>query len=109
MKINSKINKRVNESVAECRKVLTDAIIELLKSIGAENGQDVSFGKMLFMYQSKGNTTETIICNMIAYEDRCSNPYLIVRQGDSYHSSYFMSIDSLLVIFDAVKAVVRSE
>ena len=109
MKINSKINKRVNESVAECHKVLTDAIIELLKSIGAENGQDVSLGKMLFMYQSKGNTTETIICNMIAYEERGSNPFLIVRQGDSYYGSYFMSIDSLLVVFDAVKAVVRSE
>lgn len=109
MKINPKINKRVNESVAECRKVLTDAIIELLKSIGVENRQDVSLGKMLFMYQSKGNTTETIICDMIAYEDRCCNPYLIVSQDDSCHSSYFLSIDSLLVIFDAVKAVVRSE
>ncbi len=109
MKINPKINKRVNESVAKCRRVLTDAIIEQLKSIGAKNGQDVSFGKMLFMFQSKGNTTETIICNTIAYEDRCSNPYLIVRQGDSYHSSDFMSIDSLLVVFNAVKAVVRSE
>ena len=109
MKINPKINKRVNESVAECRKVLTDAIIELLKSIGVENRQDVSLGKMLFMYQSKGNTTETIICDMIAYEDRCCNPYLIVSQGDSCHSSDFLAIDRLLVIFDAVKAVVRSE
>lgn len=109
MKINPKINKRVNESVAECRKVLVDAIIELLKSIGAERGEEVSLGKMLFMFQSKGNTTETIICDMIAYEDRCSNPYLIVSQGDSCHSSSFLSIDSLLLIFDAVKAVVRSE
>lgn len=111
MKINPKINKRVNESVAECRRVLTDAIIELLKSIGAENGQDVSLGKMLFMYQSKGNTTETIICDMIAYEDIYSNPYpyIVVRHDDEYHSSSFLSIDSLLVIFDAVKAVVRSE
>lgn len=109
MKINPKINKRVNESVAECRKVLVNATIELLKSIGAERGGDVSLGEMLFMFQSKGNTTETIICDMIAYEDRCSNPYLIVSQGDSCHSSCFLSIDSLLVIFDAVKAVVRSE
>lgn len=109
MKINPKINKRVNESVAECRKVLVDAIIELLKSIGAERGEEVSLGKMLFMFQSKDNTTETIICDMIAYEDRCSNPYLIVSQDDSCHSSPFLSIDSLLLIFDTVKAVVRSE
>ncbi len=109
MKINPKINKRVNESEAEFRKVLVDAIIELLKSIGAERRQDVSLGKMLFMFQNKGNTTETIICDMIAYEDRCSNPFLIISQGDSCHSSYLLSIDSLLVIFDAVKAVVRSE
>lgn len=109
MKINSKINKRVNESVAECRKVITEATIELLKSIGVENGQDASLLKTLFLFQSKGNTTETVICNMIAYEDRSCNPYIIVRHGDEYHSSFFMSIDSLLAIYDAVKAVVRSE
>lgn len=109
MKINSKINKRVNESVAECRRVITEATIELLKSIGAENGQDAYLGKTLFLFQNKGNTTETIICDMIAYEDRCSNPYLIVRHGDTYHSSLFLSIDNLLVIYDSVRAVVRSE
>jgi hypothetical protein len=109
MKINPRINKRVNESVTECRRVITNAIIELLKSIDVENGQETYLGKTLFLFQSKGNTTETIICNMIAYEDRSCNPYLIVRHGDTNHSSLFMAIDSLLVIFDAVKAVVRSE
>ena len=109
MKINSKINKRVNESVAECRRVITEATIELLKSIGAEDGQETSFENTLILFQSKGNTTETIVCNMITYNEICSNPYLIVRQGDSYHSSYFLSIGSLFAIYDSVRAVVRSK
>ena len=37
MKINPKINKRVNDSVAECRKVIVNATIELMKEI-AEPG-----------------------------------------------------------------------
>ena len=110
MKINPKINKRVNDSVEECHKVITEATVELLKSIGAECGEDVSLRNTLFLFQNKdNNTTKTIVFNMVAYEDRGSKPYLIVRHGDSYHASYFMSINNLLTIFYAVKAVVRSE
>ena len=110
MKINPKINKRVNDSVAECRKVIIEATIELLKSIGAECGEDVSLGKMLFLYQNRGNTTKTAVCNMISYEDGCGNPYYLVAKGDGPHNiSFLMSFDNLLVIYDAVKAVVRSE
>lgn len=112
MKINSKINKRVNESVAECRKVITEATIDLLKKI-AKPGQVVFFDNTLFLYQTKANVSETILVNNIAYAyGRKDSSFYIVSMGDDRRfckSDYMLSLSNLLVIFDAVKAVVRSE
>ena len=109
MKINAKINKKVNESVAECRKVIVDATIELLKSIGAESGQDVVFSKTLFLYQHKENTIETILADRIAWCDGRGDQsfYMIEMDGKMYTSNGMLSLSSLMVVYKEVKNVVR--
>ena len=111
MKINSKINKRVNESVAECHKVLVDAIIELLKQIGAKDGQDVLFRKILFLYESFNNTTETKLADRIAYCKREGHtPYIIISMGsDCTASDAYLSLSSLELIYNEVRKIVLSE
>ena len=111
MKINSKINKRVNESVAECRKVITEATIELLKKIGAEVGQDVVFRHTLILHNFKNETSETILADRIAYMDSQNGSQFYVTQFDDEYwgSSCFLSIDNMLRIYDEVRSLVRSE
>lgn len=110
MKIYAKINKRVNESVAECRKVIVEATIELMRKI-AEPGQDVVFNKILIMHQrNSANTTETLLADRIAYMDgRDGNSYYVFRMGDKYGSNIFVSLDNLMLIYNEVKKVVEAE
>ena len=109
MKINSKINKRVNESVAECRKVIVEATINLLKSIGAESGQDVTFSKTLFLFQHKENTTETIIADRIAWCDGRGDKsfYMLEMNGNMHTSDMMLSLSSLMIIYKEVKKIVK--
>lgn len=110
MKNYSKINKRVNDSMANCRKVLTESTIELLKMLGTESEQDVDFGHILFMHSSKGNVNETTLVDRIAYcdEGREDNPFYLVYFGDRCcQSSFFLSIDKMFAIFEEVKRLVR--
>ena len=111
MKINSKINKRVNESVAECRKAITESTIELLKKLGAEVGQDVVFRHTLILHNFKNETSETILADRIAYMDsRNGSQFYVTQFNDEYWgSSYFLSIDNMLRIYNEVKRLVRSE
>ena len=111
MKINTKINTRVNESVAECRKVLVDATIELLKSIGAETGQDVVFKKMLFLFQHKENTTETIVCDriMICHEKSAHQYYFVsLDDNKACQTSDMLSLSTLQIIYEEVRNLVRN-
>ena len=52
MKVNPKITKQVNDSVAECHEMIKNAIVILLKQIGAGNGDVVVFNRILFLFQS---------------------------------------------------------
>lgn len=98
-------------AVSNCREVLVQETINLLKLIGAEEGQDVLLGQMLFLYQRKGNVTETVVCDRIAYGgDKCASRfYFVSMNGVMCRSSVFFSIDSLLAIYEAVRKVVREE
>ena len=112
MKIKPSVNKNVTAALKNCREVLVSETIGLLKQIGAEQGQDVVFKKMLFLYQHKGNTTETVICDRIAYAGReGSTPYYIVSMGNDEYvapvSDMFLSLSSLQTIYDEVRRVVR--
>ena len=111
MKINPKINKRVNESMAECRKVLTEATIELLKTLKAKDSQGVVFGRVLILFQSNGNVSTTILADRIAYLDgRGDNPFYIVFMGDTgTASSLTLSISNMQIIYNEVRRVVREE
>ena len=110
MKINPKINKRVKDSVAECRKCLTDATIELLKMI-AEPGQDVVFDKILILHQERSGMTETVLANRIAYcTGRGDSEFYILGMGeDGTASNMFLSLSNLQTIYNDVRKVVREE
>lgn len=107
MKINPKINKRVNESVAECRKVIVNATIELMKKI-AEPGQEVFFDKILIMHHFKGGNSETWLADRISYGNgRGGNDFFITNLGDDYPaSSFFLSLDHLQTIYNEVRKIV---
>lgn len=112
MKIKPSVNKNVTEAVKNCREVLANETIGLLKQMRAEPGQDVLLGKALFLYQHKGNTTETVVCDRIAYAGReGSENYYIVSMGSDeyvpYQSDMFLTIDSLRTIYEEVRRVVR--
>lgn len=111
MKIKPSVNKNVTAALKNCREVLVSETIGLLKQIGVEQGQDVLFERALFLYQHKGNTTETIVCDRIAYvESRGGNGYYLVSMGkDEYvapASDTFMTIDSLRAVYEEVRRVV---
>ena len=110
MKIKSSIGKNVTAAMANCREVLVQETINLLKLIGAECGQDVMLGRILFLHQRKENTTETVVCDRIAYgPDHCASRFYFVSMADNEmcQSSMFLSIDSLQAIYEAVRKVVR--
>ena len=112
MKIKPSVNKNVTEAVKNCREVLVNETIGLLKQMRAEQGQDVLFKKALFLYQHKGNTTETVVCDRISYcESRSGNGYYVVSMGEDAHIPYqsdmFLTIDSLRTIYEEVRRVVR--
>ncbi len=110
MKINPKINKRVNDSVAECRKVLTDATIELLKKI-AEPGQDVLFDRTLIIHQKNKDFSETFIVDRIAYSGgRGDSEFYIIsmEDGDEFcKSDIMLSLSNLQVIYEEVRKIIR--
>lgn len=112
MKIKPSVNKNVTAAVQNCREVLVNETIGLLKQMRAEQGQDVLLGKALFLYQHKGNTTETVVCDRIAYAGReGSESYYIVSMGSDEYvppmSDMFLSLSNLQTIYDEVKRVVR--
>lgn len=112
MKIKSSVNKNVSAAITNCREVIVNETIGLLKQLGAEQGQDVLFKKMLILFQTKSDgTSETIVCDRIAYEDHTQFPYLLVSMGagsyEAYGSSYFLSLSNLEAIYNEVRRVVR--
>lgn len=112
MKIKPIVNKNVTSAVENCHKVIVRETIGLLKQMGVESGQDVLFGKMLFLYQHNGNKTETVICDRIAYLDNRSGiGYICVSAGRDNSvrpvSDIFLSISNLRVIYEEVRRVVR--
>lgn len=114
MKIKPSVNNNVNAAIENCRKVIVNETIGLLKQLGAETGQDVLFKKTLILFQTKPNgTSETILCDRVTYEDRTASPLLLVSMGAEtytpYSSSHYMSLSNLEAIYNEVRRVVREE
>ncbi len=113
MKIKPSVNKNVTEAVKNCRDVLVNETIGLLKQMRAEPGQDVLLKRMLILFQTKPDgASETIVCNRIAYADgRNGTPYYIISMGKDedvpYRSDLFLSLSNLQAIYDEVRRVVR--
>ena len=96
-------------AVQNCHEVLVAETINLLKTIGAEQGQEVLLKKMLFLFQHKGNTTETVVCDRISYaEGRDGNQFYMVSMDGGYvRSDVFLSLSSMQTIYEEVRRVVR--
>jgi len=111
MKINSKINKRVNESVAECRKVITEATIELMKKTGADIGEDVPFGKVMIFFQMKNGLSETIVCNSILYSESEGNDsfFILYMGGKPQMNSNMLSLSNLQYVYNEIVKLVRAK
>ena len=111
MKVNPKINNEVKASVEECRNKITKATIELLKKIGANQGEDVVFGRTLFLVQTKDNVSETIVADRISYADteNCfkGSFYCISFDGEYTRSNLFLSLSNLMIVYKEVLRVVR--
>lgn len=112
MKIKPSVNKNVTAAVKNYREVLVNETIGLLKQMRAEPGQDVLFRKTLFLYQHKDNTTETVVCDRISYcENRSGNGYYMVSMGEDMYvpprSDTFLTLDSLRIVYEEVRRVVR--
>lgn len=111
MKIKPSIGKNVSVAVSNCREVVVQETINLLKQIGAERGDEVTLGQILFLFQRKGNTTETVVCDRIVYGEGRDGQrfYIVSMDGEMCRSDLFLSIDSLLAVYEAVRKVVREE
>ena len=112
MNIKSSIGKKVSEAVTNCHKVLVEETINLLKQIGAEQGDDVLLKRMLILFQSKPDgTSETIVCNRISYAGRKNSPYYIISMGNDEDaksvSDFYLSLSNLQIIYEEVRRVVR--
>ena len=113
MKIKPSVNKNVTEAVKNCREVLVTETINLLKQMGAEQGDDVLLKRMLILFQTKPDgTSETVVCNRIAYAGReGSTPYYIVSMGRDedvpYRSDIMLSLTNLQAVYEEVRRVVR--
>ena len=111
MKIKSSVNKNVSTALQNCREVLVTETIGLLKTMGVEPGQDVFFGRTLFLFQTKDNLSETVLVNSISYADgRNGTPYYMVAFGDGERfckSDIMLSVSNLQAIYEEVRRVVR--
>ena len=111
MKIKPSVNKNVSTALQNCREVLVAETINLLKTIGVEPGQDVFFGRTLFLFQTKDNISETVLVDHIAYADgRSGTPYYIVANGAGERfckSDVMLSVSNLQAIYEEVRREVR--
>lgn len=110
MKINPMITEKVNNSVNECRKVLVNSTIELLRQISkSESYEVVVFSRILFLYQTKNNVSETILADRIEYNwERNSDFFFVSMDGDMMsYSSANLSLSNLEVIYEEVRKLVR--
>lgn len=111
MKIKPSVNKNVSTAVHNCREVLVSETVNLLKQMGTEPGQDVFFGRTLFLYQTKDNISETVLVDHIAYADgRNGTPYYIVAHGGGERfckSDIMLSVSNLQTVYEEVRRVVR--
>ncbi len=108
MKIKSSINKNATEAVDNCRKVIVNETINLLKQMGVKAGQDVFFGRTLFLYQTKDNVSNITLVNNIVYGDR--QGYYIVSMKDDERfckSDIMLSISNLQIIYNEVYSMVK--
>lgn len=93
-----------------CREVLVQETINLLKQMPVDVGDEVSLGGMLILSQRNGNLTNTVVCDHIAnYTYREDEPfYEVMTDGyKTWTPCNSLTIDSLMAVYEAVRKVVR--
>ena len=97
-------------AVQECRQVIIDAIVELLKQIGAEDSQYVTLNNMLIMHQrTMDGMMRTVLCDRVSYYVDRENKYHLIASGGDYciQLSSELSLDNLQMLYGEVRKVVR--
>lgn len=108
MKINPKHNKIVEIATRELRNALVGQTIELMKLIGAKTCEDVVFDKVLILHQQRKNgQTETILAGRIWYNDSGQIPFYLLELDGVYHTSFFLSISNMQLIYGEVYKLAR--
>ena len=110
MKVNPKITKQVNDSVAECHEMIKNAIIILLKQIGAKKGDVVVFDRILFLYQTKDNVSETILADRIMWDTSARGIDYLITSLDNKMAAIDrqLTLSNLFAIYNEVLKVVRN-
>ena len=113
MKIKESIDKKKVDAVKNCQKQLVEAIIELCRESG--NDPDIELKRSMIIHTTKvrtykkefkGYDTETILADSIFWGS--SVPYfLLMWAGNCVVSSSFLSIDSLCIVYEEMKNVLR--
>ena len=109
MKINPKNLRAVTEATQTLRKTLVEQTIELMKLIGAEKCQPVTFDTTLILYQrEKNGLMKTIIADRVSYDQNLETKYLIIEMdGNDFNSSLTLSLSNLQVIYNEIYKVVK--
>lgn len=117
MKIKSSITKKVTDTLAGTKKVLSEAIIGLLVQAGVESGEGFTLSYPVSLTSSKRTKdghiiSETNIINSVAY---CTNTgrngdgsfILGEYNGKSIVSDWFMNVGQLIALYEVVKDSVK--
>ena len=107
MKIYHKTNKQVEIVTEMCRAKIVSSIIELLKAIGVQSGQDYRLGKTLFLFKHQGNTTQTILVNQIGWAEGKPDYFIASMSGKNPTSDWFLSLSNLETIYVEVEHIAR--
>ena len=119
MKIKPSVNRNVNTAVLNCREVIENEVIGLLRMLGLAEWEELQTGRVLFLYQANHDgTSETLLVNRVSYHtDRDGTMHVGTSfwsdgryshcRTSRYDSLTGLSLSNLLLVFEEVKKDVR--
>jgi hypothetical protein len=119
MKINKTITDNVTEKVKELKNTLVETTITLLDMAFGDENVDIKLEKPITLVTATTDdlgrsTIESRVVDTIDFKkssvrgDKTFDGYYILSMGDrTIESSTFMGIDGCMVVYEAVKKLVR--
>lgn len=111
MKISKKITTEVKEAIKGYRATIVHATVKLLQTLGAKPEEKVTFGTVILQEQDKQRNINIRLADAIVYAEpeRISDFYFLYYDGYCIASSDGLSLDSLLIIYNEVLKIVKTE